>query len=706
MSGTDHRHIMSENERKKILDDIHVGIWRIEETPGEPERMFGDEKMYAILGAAPETEPEELYRHWHSRIEPLYRAYVDNAVNRLITTGEPTEVEYIWNHPQRGRTVVRCDATLSSPLGSGKIGMLGMHRDITDKLIGRSWEDENHHIVDHYKMSLCGRYLFRAYEDIFFVDRIAGTLHPVAYGRGLALSIEDSWDIRTAIDKCVPPADQEKVHSLFSGESMEKIATGSGSLGADFRRLNVQGSYDWVRGTLYPVPINGIDELMFVVQDIKNEQQLKALRAEKEDVLHSIIHPRAAIYEWNTGADRLQVLKRDLQRMPCSSEGESVSLPEFVKQLCGHYVDASEQTKARAFLTCENMSRCVAERRRRSIILLLDAEKHRYNWIKLSMLPSSLSGTKVYLVLEMMDRKEGLYPILESYVQEMTDHCYCIDLKTDYFFRFIGDEESYAMPPEEGNHYTREMESYVDRFVVEEEREKIKEQMHPEYILRMLETKPEYSFEESIIAERGEIRKKRLTFSPLHQSKGYVLLQSIDITELSRKDKMLEAAQRQSVTDPLTQLYNRRGGEGKIREALKEARENAAMIMLDLNRFKEVNDRFGHPMGDWVLQEAARILRDSFRTGDIIFRHGGDEFAVFLKNMSSREDIHQVLDRLMTNMRIVCEKNGSKFVVTASVGAAFYNGQSYEELYRQADTALYRAKGRGVYSLYKEDEWK
>lgn len=704
MSGTDHRHIMSENERKKILDDIHVGIWRIEETPGEPERMFGDEKMYAILGAAPETEPEELYRHWHSRIEPLYRAYVDNAVNRLITTGEPTEVEYIWNHPQRGRTVVRCDATLSSPRESGKIGMLGMHRDITDKLISRNWEDENHHIVDHYKMSLCGRYLFRTYEDIFFVDRTAGTLHPVAYGRGPALTIEDSWEIRTVIDKCVPPADQEKVDSLFSQESMEKIAAGSSAVGADFRRLNIQGSYDWVRGSLYPVPINGMDELMFVVQDIGNEQQLKALRAEKEDVLHSIIHPRAAIYEWNTGSDRLQVLKHDLQRLPRASEGEGVPLPEFVKKLCEHYVDASEQAKARAFLTRENMGRCAAERRKRSVILLLDAENHRYNWIRVSMLPSSLSGTKVYLVLEMMDRKEGLYPILESYVREMTDHCYCIDLKTDYFFRFVGDEESYGTPPEEGNCYTQEMERYVDRYVVEEEREKTKERMRPEYILRMLETKPEYSFEETVIAGRGETRKKRLTFTPLHQSKGYVLLQRIDITELSRKDKMLETAQRLSVTDPLTQLYNRRGGEREIREALKETRKNAVMIMLDLNHFKEVNDRLGHPMGDWVLQEAARKLRECFRTGDIIFRLGGDEFVVFLKSMAHREDISPVLDRLVTKMRLVCEKDGHTVTVTASVGAAFYSGQSYEELYRQADTALYRAKGKTGYSLFGENE--
>ncbi len=560
VSMMDQRQILNEDERRKILDDIHVGIWRIEETPGQPVRMFGDANMYAILGAAPETTPEELYRHWHSRIEPVYLSYVNNAVNQLISTGAPAEVEYIWNHPQRGKTVVRCDATLVSSPAAGKIGMLGMHRDITDKLTVCSREDKSHHFVDQYKMSLCGRYLFRAYEDIFFVDRAAGRLYPVAYRPRPALSMEDSWDIYSILDKCVPPVDREQVHRLFSRESMERLAAGGGSASVDFRRLDGQGAYAWVRGTLYPVPINGMEELLFVVQDIQNEQKAKALKAEKEDVLYSIIHPSSVIYEWDIGDVRMQVLKHDLLHFPGSPDGDSVFLPELVEQLCGHYLDISEHPKARAFLTYETMASCASEQRKGSITLLLDSAKHKYDWVKAFILPSSLSRTKAYLVLEMMDRKEGLYPILESYIRAIADYCYCIDLKTGYFFRFIGDERGYAMPAREGHCYTREMEAHVDRFVVEEERALIKKQMHPETILKALETEVEYSFVENILGENGEILRKRLTFTPFHQSKGYVLLQSIDITELNKKDRMLEAARRESVTDPLTQLYNRLGG--------------------------------------------------------------------------------------------------------------------------------------------------
>lgn len=707
MSKSDQQYRISEEERKKFLDDIRVGLWRIEIAPGEPARMFGDENMYAILGAAPETGPEELYRHWHSRIEPVYLTYVDNAVNQLITAGTPAEVEYVWNHPQKGRTVVRCDAALSSQQEPGKIGMLGMHRDITDKLTGRSWEDKTHHIVDPYKMSLCSRYLLKTYEDVFFVDRVTGTLHPVAHGHGPALSMEDSWELSGIVDICVPPADREQVHNLFSRETMEAVIRDNGSRSVDFRRRNLQGGYDWVRGTLYPVPINGVDELLFVVQDIQNEQQLKALKAEKEDVLYSIIHPRSAIFEWDRESGQMQVLKHDLQKLSHSLDGRRIPLNVFLDQLCEGYVDDSDREKARGFLTLENMEKCVTERRKRSITLLLDAQQHKYDWIKVFLLPSSLSGNKAYLVLEMMGRKEGLYPILESYIQEMVDHCYCIDLKTDYFFRFVGDENAWEMPPKEGCDYTREMERYADRFVVEAERAQVKRLMHPEAILRALETAPEYSFVESVVGEQGEIRKKRLTYTPFHQSKGYVLLQRVDITELSSREKLLEEARRESVTDSLTQLYNRLGGEQLIRKAMEETKEenHPVMILLDLDNFKEVNDRFGHPVGDRVLREAAQKLRDSFRAGDILYRLGGDEYVAFLKAIAHREDIHPVLARLGKKMRIECEKDGVSLTVTASMGAAFYRGQSFEELYRQADAALYYAKkNKGGYALFEDVE--
>lgn len=690
MSKIDYRYTLSEDEREKITNDIHVGIWRIEQAPDQPPLLFGDANMYAILGAAPEMPPEALYQHWYARIEPVYLSYIDKAIERLIRTSHPVEVEYTWNHPQLGKTLVRCDATLSSSSPDGKIVILGMHRDITNKLVSSFSEGDGYHIVDHYKMSLCGRYLINAYEHIFYVDQQTRTLHPVLYRGDHCLAAQDSLLISDVIEKHVSPADREEVYSLFSDAALNEIAAKGASLSVDFRSETSAGPA-YVRGILYPISINGVDEFIFVIQNVQNEHKLKVLEEQKEDLLYSIIHTRSVIYEWDTQSHRMQLLKHDIYNLRHSLASANMSLPELLENLCSRYVDLTEWPKVMTFLSYENISRCVETQRKESIVLLLDSAYHSFDWVKIYILPSVSSKTKAYIMLELMDRKEGLYPILESYIRESVDHCYCIDLKRGHFFRLFGDDKTYGMPPLEGHNYTQAVLAHTDRFIAEEDRALVKKQMDPKFILSILEAHPEFSFVENMIGEHGEIQKKRLTYRPIHLPKGYVLLQREDITEMNN---LLETAQREAMTDPLTQLYNRLGGERQIKEALfrMSADETAVMILLDLDNFKVANDRFGHPMGDYVLREAAQKLRACFRTCDIICRLGGDEYIVFLKNLLHKSDIHHVLNRVVNEMRIVCESETDRFVVTASVGATFYHGQSYEELYRESDAALYYAK--------------
>lgn len=705
MNKTDSRCAINEEERKKILDDIRVGIWRVEFIPEQLPKLYGDRNMFAVLGAEPWLSPEELYEHWHGRIEPVYLSYVDKAVERLIAAGQPVEVEYIWNHPQRGKKVVRCDATLSPWQEDGKTVMLGLHRDITDKLVNNIWQEDGYHIVDYYKMSLCGKHLIRAYEDLFLVDMEDKAIHPVAYRNNHCPVIEDGRSILEVIAQCVPPEEQEKVYRLFSDESMQEIVAKKGSASVDFRRGENCGRDKWVRGTLYTVQINGNDELLFAVQDIQNEYKLKMLKEEKEDVLYSVIHERSVIYEYDTQLQRLQLLKSDVDNISRSVASAKMPLPKLAERLCTYYVDPSEWSKVKEFLAPESISSCLTEKCKRFLSLSLNAAYSRHDYIKLSVLPSSKAKEKAYLVMELMDQRERLYPILESYIRNAVDHLYCVDLKTGYFFQFIGNTEEYDMPPKEGHNYTREMLDYADRFVPEEDRELVKRQMSPEFIFKALENKQEFSFVESILGRQGEIRKKLVTYIPLDLSRGYVLLQRTDVTDRYHREQMLEKAQLESMTDPLTQLYNRLGSERLIKKALSETDENrnAVLLMLDLDNFKEVNDRFGHPVGDQILCEVARKLKECFRTGDIIGRLGGDEYIIFLPNMLHKTDIHPVLRRVVQKLNIVYKNETESITVTASVGATFCKGQPYEELYTQADAALYYSKKRkNRYSLFEE----
>ena len=703
----DNTYTINEKERKKILDDINVGIWRIEILPDHLPWFYGDANMYAILGAKPQLQPEQLYQHWHERIEPAYLSYVDKAVERLIKTGQPVEVEYIWNHPQYGKTVVRCDATLSSRQEDGKIVMLGMHRDITDKLVDNIQQESGHHIVDYYKMSLCGKHLIKAYEDIFLIDMETKAIHLIAYRYNHCSSMKDGIPIYDIIDKCVPPEEQKKVYNFFSNESMQKIVAEKVSASIDFRKEVNCGRYKWVRGTLYAVQINGTDELLFVIQNIQNEYQLKIMKEEKEDVLHSVIHERSVIYEYDTKLQQLEILKYDVQNMNRSVASANMPLSELVERLCDYYVDHSEWEKTKAFLSYENIGSCMVGKHKKTVTVPLNQEHFLYAWMKISLLPSGLSKEKVYIVMESIDRQEQLYPILESYIQDTVDYFYYLDLKNDYFLRFIGNSEAYAMPPQEGHNYTQEVIKYADRFVLEEDRELVKKQMSPEFVIETLKNKPEFSFYKSIIGEQGEIRKKLITYRSIDRSRGHALLQRIDVTERYDKEQRMKKAQRESMTDYLTQLYNRLGSETLIKKALAETDENknAVMILLDLDNFKEVNDLFGHPEGDRILCEAAQKLKDCFRSGDIIGRLGGDEYIVFLPNMLRKTDIHPVLQRVVQELHLVCKNETKSIMVTISAGATFYKGQSYEELYKEADIALYHSKKKkNKYSLFDHME--
>lgn len=153
-------------------------------------------------------------------------------------------------------------------------------------------------------------------------------------------------------------------------------------------------------------------------------------------------------------------------------------------------------------------------------------------------------------------------------------------------------------------------------------------------------------------------------------------------------------------TDPLTGIGNRRWFFGRI-PATPLA--NSALAMLDVDHFKQINDRFGHAVGDQVLASIARTVRDALREGDVFARYGGEEFVVFLPNVSEK-DARAVAERLRKRveaMSIVV--NGTRLPVTASLGVAWSGGKggALETWMQAADRACYAAKegGRNLVSV-------
>lgn len=175
---------------------------------------------------------------------------------------------------------------------------------------------------------------------------------------------------------------------------------------------------------------------------------------------------------------------------------------------------------------------------------------------------------------------------------------------------------------------------------------------------------------------------------------------------LSKEHSMqvrLEAAKFYALahTDPLTNTANRRSIMEALHRLLEQSQKTAqplSLVLLDLDRFKQINDRFGHAVGDRALQEVARCFRAGVRSTDIVGRYGGDEFALVLFGAAEKQ-ARQVLERLQSCMEhLGLQEQGEPLLISASFGGVTCNGRCYaplDELLRHADYALYRAKQRG-----------
>ncbi len=199
--------------------------------------------------------------------------------------------------------------------------------------------------------------------------------------------------------------------------------------------------------------------------------------------------------------------------------------------------------------------------------------------------------------------------------------------------------------------------------------------------------------------------------SSVNRHQGGLIFNSRDVTERVRLQAQL---QHNASHDPLTDLPNRALFTERIRQAIGGRRAGdgdtgtTAVLFIDLDGFKAVNDTVGHQAGDELLVQAARRLQDSVRAGDTTARLGGDEFAALICGTSAdphlREyQVHEVADRLRAALSEPYRVDGTEVRVAASIGVAFADpGVSPGELLRNADLAMYRAKqaGKGRVELY------
>lgn len=217
-----------------------------------------------------------------------------------------------------------------------------------------------------------------------------------------------------------------------------------------------------------------------------------------------------------------------------------------------------------------------------------------------------------------------------------------------------------------------------------------------------------FDFRSNYFEDGDDYHWYRATISSVRGVEGYVsriVGRLVNIDEIKQRELEL---QRRADKDALTGLYNKGTAKELVTEAIAQNAKDgktAAMIMIDLDHFKDVNDTFGHAAGDRLLEDVGKVLNDSFKGRDIVGRMGGDEFMVFMTDIRNEDDAVLISGRLNKMLTKRIHKSDGEITVTASIGIAICDPSitEYETLFERADSALYKTKegGRNGKTVYK-----
>ncbi len=198
----------------------------------------------------------------------------------------------------------------------------------------------------------------------------------------------------------------------------------------------------------------------------------------------------------------------------------------------------------------------------------------------------------------------------------------------------------------------------------------------------------------------GTLYWEKTSIAPIKNEKN-VITNFVAIREdITRQKELAEQLEKLSYTDSLTGIYNRRKAMGEIRDyisaGIDQIEYKLCVLMVDIDDFKQINDRFGHASGDEVLKDFSSILKTHIRSEDIVARIGGEEFLIILKN-SSQKSCSSIAQRVRTAAEKSLVKVDGKFInYTVSIGICISSYENdIEEMMKDADNALYHAKQTG-----------
>ena len=322
------------------------------------------------------------------------------------------------------------------------------------------------------------------------------------------------------------------------------------------------------------------------------------------------------------------------------------------------------------------------------------------NWLTItaSVRRREDGGVYAYIFVRQNNEEHLLRSIIDLYVYSTCDYFIYLNARQNSYVMFSGNTGGTPLPPTVCDDYGAALVEYARNFVVPEDQEMTVREMRIGRVLEQLEKKGVHAFTTGVMEPGRGYTRKRLEYRYYDRDAQMILLVRTDVTDVYYENKQRSEELREALLmaeqDSLTGILNYGALYERITRAL-EAGGPAALLFIDLDNFKAVNDTMGHQAGDDLLRSVAQVLRSQLWEKDLCGRVGGDEFVVFLPDLHGRDQAVYCARRLCECIARLSEEG--KYAMSCSIGVAFApeEGTDYNTLAHQADLRAYAAKAQG-----------
>lgn len=266
-----------------------------------------------------------------------------------------------------------------------------------------------------------------------------------------------------------------------------------------------------------------------------------------------------------------------------------------------------------------------------------------------------------------------------------------INLKKDTFTYVRGNPDKDGILEGDFTNFSGRLVQIGDKISADQSKDLMKIFMNPETLEERLNGVNSIS-QEFMAKNEKWMRIRFIVIDRDEEEKLHHIMMAFESIDEDRKRQ--EKLRQLSETDMMTGIRNRGSGESLTRKAMAEGRKGMFCLM-DADKFKSINDTFGHSVGDKVIVAIADCLKKTFRESDIVFRLGGDEFAIFSEGVTNEEIGRSIFNRLFKHIEKVEIKELDNRKIELSVGAVFYPAtkeDSFEAMYQRADRGTYKSK--------------